>query len=229
MAENVNKNGDMKYDQRLRVLIADDVQATRRSTKLMMRLIPEVEVVAVASNGRQAVELAQVHKPDIALLDVKMPEMTGIEATQAMLKANPYLACVILSAERDRHTLRQAVSAGAKGYLIKPFTSQQLVETVNRVIQQLKTIPRKTYVVPVAEPEPVIDLRELAAKYIKARRTDDEALELFERLAEDPNCDIRWLRQLAIMYVLRGRWGRLRILSGRLEKLTAANAYKSHA
>ena len=64
--------------RKLRVLIADDIQETRRNTRLMLATIDDVEVVAIASNGVQAVQLAKEHHPDIVLLDINMPEMDGL-------------------------------------------------------------------------------------------------------------------------------------------------------
>ncbi len=212
-----NANANNQSD-RLRVLIADDVQVTRRSTRLMMSLIPNLEVVAIAHNGRQAVEMARKHLPDIALMDVKMPEMDGLQATQAILKHNPDIACIILSAERDSHTLRQAITAGARGYLIKPFTSEQLVQTLNRIIEQIKVNKARYGQTDRLKKERDSYLTELASEYIKARRTDDKAMEVFESLAENPDCEMRWLRHLAIIYVLREQWGKLKILADRLDK-----------
>lgn len=222
-------NANNHKQDRLRVLIADDVQVTRRSTRLMMSLIPELEVVAIAHNGRQAVEMARKHHPDIALMDVKMPEMDGLQATQAMLKSNPDLACIILSAERDSHTLRQAITAGARDYLIKPFTSEQLVQTLGRIIEQIKANKQRYNQTDRLKQERDSYLTELASEYIKARRTDDKAMEVFENLAENPECDIRWLRHLAIIYVIREKWGKLRHLAERLEMQGKAAALPTQA
>ncbi|MFQ5434923.1 MAG: response regulator [Anaerolineae bacterium] len=116
----------------LTILIADDVQETRRSTRLMMSLISNVKVVAIAQNGRQAVELAREHHPDIAVMDVNMPHMDGLSAIANMLRIQPQLACVVVSAERDMETLRRAMALGVRAYLTKPFTSEELVEVMAR-------------------------------------------------------------------------------------------------
>jgi YesN/AraC family two-component response regulator len=92
--ESVGQNG------RLRVLIADDIVEMRRSTRLMLTLVPDVEVVAIAHNGREAVEMTHKHKPDIALMDVNMPEMDGLDAIKLMMQTHPPLVCVVVSAER---------------------------------------------------------------------------------------------------------------------------------
>lgn len=203
---------------RLRVLIADDVQETRRSTRLMMTLIPDVEVVAIAHNGREAIELAHKHRPDIALMDVKMPELGGLAAIQAMLQERPEMACIIISAERDTRTLQEAMAVGARGYLTKPFTSDQLVETFQRVADSVRA--NRGHAVQIEELQQQRDtyLMELANEYVRTRRMDDKALKVFEAVAANPNSDARWLMALAMIYVLRQEWGKLKLLAERLEK-----------
>src|SRR5512134_2044342 len=93
-----------------RVLIADDVQETRRNTRLMLATIDDVEVVAIAANGLQAVQLAKEHHPDIVLLDINMPEMDGLTAYREINKVYPDIGCIIISAEKDTATLRTAIS-----------------------------------------------------------------------------------------------------------------------
>ena len=85
--------------RKIRVLIADDVQETRRNARLMLATIDDVEVVAIASNGRQAVELAEEHHPDILLLDINMPELDGLSAYREIAQAHPDIGCIIISAE----------------------------------------------------------------------------------------------------------------------------------
>src|SRR6266508_6672902 len=75
--------------RKLRVLIADDIQETRRNTRLMLATIDDVEVVAIASNGVQAVDLSKEHHPDIVLLDINMPEMDGLSAYRRIAQIHP--------------------------------------------------------------------------------------------------------------------------------------------
>lgn len=204
-------------DNRLRVIIADDVNVTRNSTRLMMTLVPDVKVVAIAGNGRQAVEMARQAAPDIALMDINMPEMNGLDAIQTMMEMFPDLAFVVLSAEQDSETLSRAVEAGARGYLIKPFTAEQLVTTVQRVVAEVRERKAVRQEQNRLQQQRNEYLYKLARSYKKSRRTDDEAIELFEELATDEACELRWLRHLAVLYVLRNDWGKLRALAGRLE------------
>ena len=99
---------------KLRILIADDVQETRRNTRLMLATIDDVEVVAIASNGIQAVQLAKDHHPDIVLLDINMPELDGLSAYRRIAQIYPDTGCIIISAEKDTTTLRTAMSIGVQ-------------------------------------------------------------------------------------------------------------------
>ena len=204
--------------ERLRAIIADDVQEMRRSTRLMMTLVPTIEVVAIAHNGRQAIEMAREHKPDIALLDINMPEMDGLTAIETLMRENPHMACVVMSAERDRAYLQRAISVGARGYLIKPFTSDALVSELQRVIKLVETNRKQVAKVDQVRQQRDDYLTELATAYRKNRRTDNKAIAVYEELAKNPNCDKRWLVTLAMIYVIRQMWGKLKLLSERLER-----------
>jgi YesN/AraC family two-component response regulator len=208
---------------RLKVMIADDVLETRRSTRLMMTLIPEVEVVAIAQNGRQAIKLAQTHMPDIALMDVQMPEMDGLTAITEMMRVRPNLACIVVSAERDRDTLRKAMIAGARDFLIKPYTSDQIIEVMNRVIAMVRA-QKPTNPLPLVELEPLdanrkAHLQQIAGAYLRARRTDDETVAVLEELATDAACDQNWLTALSMVYLVRRQWAELRCTADRLEQM----------
>ncbi len=201
-----------------RVLIADDVLETRRNTRLMLADNPMVDIVAIAHNGREAVELAKKHQPDIALLDINMPEMNGFEAFQAMYKIFPTMACVIISAEDDNQSFRSAMNVGAREYLVKPFTVYQLNNAVKRVGDIVKAEREKAEVAARLKEQRSSYLLQLATEYSKTRRTDDEAVEVFEQLAANPKCEVRWLRTLAMLYIIRQEWMKLQVLAGRLAR-----------
>jgi YesN/AraC family two-component response regulator len=206
--------------KKLRVLIADDVQETRRNTRLMLATIDDVEVVAIAANGVQAVELAQQHHPDILLLDINMPEMDGLTAYRKIAQAHPDIGCIVVSAEKDTSTLRTAMSIGVQEYLIKPFTIEELETAISRVYPRVEEIRRKMIQAEQLRRRNEAYLQQLANEYAKTRRTDDKAIEVFERLAENPNCEARWLQNLAMIYVIRQMWSKLRILAEKVEQRT---------
>jgi YesN/AraC family two-component response regulator len=207
-------------NKKLKVLIADDVQETRRNTRLMLATIDDVEVVAIAANGVQAVQLAEENHPDILLLDINMPEMDGLSAYRNIAQVHPDIGCIIISAEKDTTTLRTAMSIGVQEYLIKPFTIEELETAIARVYKRVEETRQKIAQAEQLRRRNEAYLKQLASEYAKTRRTDDQAIEVFEQLAENPECEIRWLQNLAMMYVVRQMWGRLKILAEKIEQRT---------
>lgn len=203
---------------KMRVLIADDIQETRRNTRLMLATIDDVEVVAIASNGLQAVQFAKEHHPEIVFLDINMPEMDGLTAYQEILKIYPETGCVIISAEKDTSTLRTAMSMGVQEYLIKPFTVEELEVAVARTHQRVIKMRHKLAQDTQTRLQRESYLVQLATEYAKSRRTDDKAIEIFEHLAENPTCEMRWIQNLAMIYIVRQRWGKLKILAEKVEQ-----------
>ena len=206
--------------KKLRVLIADDVQETRRNTRLMLATIDDVEVVAMAANGIQAVQLAEQHHPDILLLDINMPELDGLSAYRRIAQTHPDIGCIIISAEKDTTTLRTAISSGVQEYLIKPFTIEELETAITRVYPLVEETRRKMIQAEQLRRRNEAYLQQLASEYAKTRRTDDQAIEVFERLADNPQCEARWLQNLAMIYIVRQMWGRLKILAEKVEART---------
>jgi YesN/AraC family two-component response regulator len=205
---------------KLRILIADDVQETRRNTRLMLATIDDVEVVAIASNGLQAVQLAKDHHPDIVLLDINMPELDGLSAYRRIAQIYPDTGCIIISAEKDTTTLRTAMSIGVQEYLIKPFTIDELEGAVTRVHERVKENRKKIAHLQDLNKKKEDYLKQLASEYAKTRRTDDKAMEVFEQLAQNPQCEARWLQTLAMIYIVRQQWGRLKILAEKVDQRT---------
>lgn len=206
--------------RKLRVLIADDIQETRRNTRLMLATIDDVEVVAIASNGLQAVDLAKEHHPDILLLDINMPELDGLSAYRRISQIHPDTGCIVISAEKDTTTLRTAMSIGVQEYLIKPFTVDELETAIARVDERVQQTRQKLAQAEQLRRRNEAYLKQLASEYAKTRRTDDQAVEVFERLAESPNCETRWLQNLAMIYIVRQDWGKLKILAAKVEQRT---------
>jgi YesN/AraC family two-component response regulator len=204
--------------RKLRVLIADDVQETRRNTRLMLATIDDVEVVAIAANGLQAVELAKEQHPDIVMLDINMPEMDGLSAFRKIAQIHPDTGCIIISAEKDTTTLRTAMSIGVQEYLIKPFTGDELEAAIDRVRGLVEKHRVKLAQDTQMRKQREAYLVQLAAEYAKTRRTDDKAVEVFEQLAQNPQCEPRWLQNLAMIYIVRQDWGKLKFLAAKVEQ-----------
>lgn len=201
--------------QKKRVLIADDAHETRRNTRLMLAMVEEVEVVAIALDGTQAIEMAQQHKPDIVILDLNMPRVNGIAAYKKIAEGNPRVACIIISAEKDPKVMETAKSLGIHHYLIKPFTTDELENAVRDLVHRLDQVrPQKTDAVHETH------LRQLAEEYIRTQRTDEEAVKVFEEAIQLPDSELRWMQTLAMIYVVRKRWGKLKALAETLEQRT---------
>lgn len=211
---------EMTPKRKMRVLIADDVQETRRNTRLMLATMDDVEVVAIASNGLQAVQMAKEHHPDIVCLDINMPEMDGLTAYREIAKVYPETGCIILSAEQDTGTLRTAISIGVQEYLVKPFTVEELEAAVAKVNKSVEQARSKLVQDKQISQQREAYLLQLAVEYAKSRRTDNQAMEVFEQLARNPKCEMRWLQNLAMIYIVRQRWDRLKALAEEIERRT---------
>lgn len=119
----------------IRILLADDHTVMRRGLRLLLESRPEFSVVSEASDGRQAVEQAEALRPDVAVLDIGMPQLNGIEAAQRITNALPHTAVVILSMHSDEGYVLRALKAGAKGYLLKDSAEGDLIEAIQSVHQ----------------------------------------------------------------------------------------------
>jgi pilus assembly protein CpaE len=115
---------------KIRVLVADDTAQTRETIIRSLSFEREIEVVASAENGIQAVELARQTRPDVVLMDVNMPDMDGINATVAILERVPFTQVVILTVQNDPDYMRRAMMAGARDFLAKPPALEDLLNTV---------------------------------------------------------------------------------------------------
>jgi two-component system, NarL family, response regulator NreC len=119
----------------IRILLADDHTVMRRGLRLLLESQPGFSVVAEASDGRQAVEQAEAAQPDVAVLDIAMPNLSGIEAAQRITAALPNVAVVILSMHSDEGYVLRALKVGAKGYLLKDSAEGDLIDAIKAVHQ----------------------------------------------------------------------------------------------
>ncbi|HQV95951.1 MAG TPA: response regulator, partial [Anaerolineales bacterium] len=161
---------------------------------------------------------AKEHRPDIVLLDINMPEMDGLTAYREIAKVYPEIGCIIISAEKDAATFRTAISIGVQEYLIKPFTGDELEDAIGKVRVRVEQAQQRIMQDTQVRKQREVYLVQLATEYSKTRRTDDQAMEVFEQLALNPQCEPRWLQTLAMIYVVRQKWDRLKVLAGKLEK-----------
>jgi DNA-binding NarL/FixJ family response regulator len=117
----------------IRVLIVDDQTLVRQGVRSLLALAEGIEVVGEAGDGRQAVELIPQIKPDVVLMDMRMPVMSGLEALQAMARTNSLPPTIILTTFDDDQLVLAGLKAGAKGYLLKDVSLEQLVSAIQAV------------------------------------------------------------------------------------------------
>jgi DNA-binding NarL/FixJ family response regulator len=115
------------------ILLADDHAILRRGLRRILETYPEFTVVAEASDGKEAVQLAEAFHPDVAVVDIGMKEMNGIEATAEIVRRSPETAVLILTMHSNEHYVVRAVRAGARGYLLKDTVEEELVEAIRQV------------------------------------------------------------------------------------------------
>lgn len=126
--------------KRIRVVIADDHDTVRSIVRTLLTMEGDFEVVGEAINGREAVNLAQIYRPDIIIMDMTMPTLDGISATREVLQILPETKILIFSANQDPAASRAALAAGAVGFINKP-TSRKLLITAMRDAVRIKSAP----------------------------------------------------------------------------------------
>ena len=118
-----------------RIVIADDHEMVRRGLVATLADVGRWTVVAQADNGREAAELVVNHKPDIAILDLSMPELNGLDATRRILAARPETCVLILTAHESEQLVREVLAAGARGYVLKSDAGRILVRAVEALLE----------------------------------------------------------------------------------------------
>jgi DNA-binding NarL/FixJ family response regulator len=116
--------------EKIRIIIADDHQLFRNGLKILLNAFPEIEVAAEASNGLEFLKILKNTKADIALMDINMPEMDGIDATREGLKINPEIRIIALSMYGEEEYYYKMVDAGAKGFLLKDSDISEVKEAI---------------------------------------------------------------------------------------------------
>ena len=122
----------MVEPEKIRVVIVDDIAETRENIRKLLQFEPDVEVVGVARTGREAIDISKDVKPDVLLMDINMPDMDGIAATEIIRKTVPFTQIVILSIQNDPNYMRRAMLAGARDFLTKPPTIDELTSAIRR-------------------------------------------------------------------------------------------------
>jgi pilus assembly protein CpaE len=142
-------------DEKIRVLIVDDVSETRENVKKLLQFEADVEVVGVARTGKEAIQASQDLSPDVVLMDINMPDMDGIAATEAIRSKQQAVQVVILSVQSDQNYMRRAMLAGARDFLTKPPMGDELISAIRRageMAQMEKAKVARVQAIPVAGP-----------------------------------------------------------------------------
>lgn len=117
----------------IKVLIVDDIAETRENIRKILQFEPDMDVVGMARTGREGIQLAKEFKPNVILMDINMPDMDGIQATEVIAKEVPIAQIVIVSVQSDTDYLRRAMLAGARDFLPKPPPVDEMVNTIRRL------------------------------------------------------------------------------------------------
>jgi DNA-binding NarL/FixJ family response regulator len=152
----------------IRIVLADDQALVRQGIRALVELSRQVEVVAEAENGEEALQQIRKQRPAVALLDVRMPKMTGVEVLRALRKAGDATPVVLLTTFDDEAVLLEGVRAGAAGYLLKDIDIDKLVEALRVVVDG------GTLILPA--------VTEQAQRYLAEQPSEFEAAELPDRL-----------------------------------------------
>jgi two-component system, NarL family, response regulator NreC len=121
--------------KKVRILLADDHTVMRAGLRALLERQPNLEVVGEAGDGRQTVELASSHVPDVVVMDIAMPNLNGVEATRRMVSKQPTISVVILSMYSDESYVMRALEAGARAYLLKDSAVADLIRAIEAVSQ----------------------------------------------------------------------------------------------
>jgi DNA-binding NarL/FixJ family response regulator len=117
----------------IKVLLVDDQTLIRQGIRQLLEIEPDIQVVGQAADGRAALEQVEALHPDVVLMDVRMPEMDGVAATHALSARHPEVKVIILTTFEDDETVFEGLKAGARGYLLKDISSEEMAQAVRKV------------------------------------------------------------------------------------------------
>ena len=142
----------MADGEKIKILIVDDIADTRENLAKLIGFEPDMEVAATAGGGQEAVNLAKQHRPNVILMDINMPDMDGITATEIISNTVPESPIIMMSVQGEQDYLRRSMLAGAREFLVKPFSADELINSI-RHVHELEKVRRARYA-PVAPAAP---------------------------------------------------------------------------
>lgn len=125
----------------IRILVADDHNVVREGLIALLSTVSDVTVVAEARDGERAVELFREHRPDVTIMDLRMPKMTGVEAITAIRREFPAARVIVLTTFDGDEDIYRALQAGARGYLLKDMFGEELIDAIKTVHAGKQRIP----------------------------------------------------------------------------------------
>ncbi len=158
----------------IRLLIVDDHPPTRENIRKLLQFEQDIEVVGTARSGEEALEIAREVQPDVVLMDINMPGMDGISATEALLQDVPFAQIVILSVQNETDYMRRAMLAGARDFISKPPSGDELISTIRTVSERAKETRKK-----LSAPVPQLESRGPTSGYGKAGRPEGKILSVY--------------------------------------------------
>jgi len=127
----------------IQILITDDHQLFREGIVNLLAASPEIKIVGQAGNGLEAIEMSRTLNPDVVIMDLSLPVINGVDATRILHQELPAIRILVLSMHADKHFIKEALEAGASGYLSKNCTYSQLIDAINTVYQGKKYLSAK--------------------------------------------------------------------------------------
>src|SRR5204863_1035355 len=134
----------MAEAEKIRILIVDDIADTRENLAKLIGFEPDMQVAGTAGGGQEAVALAKKERPDVILMDINMPDMDGITATEIIANTVPESPIIMMSVQGEQDYLRRSTLAGAREFLVKPFSADELVNAI-RHVHEIEKVKRARY------------------------------------------------------------------------------------
>jgi len=177
------RSGDVSAGAKIRVMIADDHPIVRDGLKKLLSLEEDIEVVAVAGDGREVLDQVAQHQPDIILLDLRMPNLDGISTLQALQQKGCQCKVIVLTASEDKNEFVQVMKLGARGIVLKQTASELIVKSIRKVHageiwldSQTTAAVMRQFASPSVEPQPVHGGRVRERSPLSAREREIVAL-----------------------------------------------------
>lgn len=202
----------------LRILIAEDSAELRRTLRTMLAFERDLDVVAMARDGREAVDMARKLHPDVAVVDINMPNLDGLSAIKHIQAMHKHTVYVIISSDGDRDRLKQAMALGVRQYLLKPFTPEEFITAIRTAAAEARDRRQQAESARQAEQERDQFLKQLVLSYLKTGRMDNQAATTYAEYIQRPAAEADIMARLAEIFCARREWTTLRLICERMER-----------